>query len=435
MSGNKWNYLTETLAEYGLWIKTICDLYHLKSNDLCAIRFFRFSSLDIKDVTNYIQLSKRIPIKIDVPISLIPRRDRSLSNYLRGNGTLNIIFSPHPNFSSRRDELNQEKIAEYKLTWQGKSIPVWRAKSEYEYAIVPSDCTFVRQCDLKFFYKVIKHLSRSSNKARKPILPEAMLKEIYDNSIGFLLRGTTQKHKYEEHNIPYKRGILLSGSAGNGKTMTCRWLRELCKTHFLHHKVVTMEEYRTAAAHGHSASCFKLPSKGIIFFDDLDVMLKDRKAGNAELGPFLTALDGMNPINGTINVFTTNYIEELDKTFVRPGRIDLFITFSNPPEKLRHRFLQEMLKEEIQSKICIEDIVCKTDGYSFAELEEIRKLLCLDYIDGKEINVAKTLKMFELHRQEFIESMKIGFKMSEDAHAYSHYDEDFEILCPPSPKY
>ena len=418
--GNKWNYVSENIAEFALWTKAICDTYNFKPSDLKVIRYVNTTSEALKP---HIRFTKEIPMIIDVPISLIAKKDHL--SYIVESANLTVQFSSHPD-RPERNMVVPEKISEYSLTHIDRTIKFWRAKSDNDYSTFCGDCTFIHKDDLKFFYKVY-HLSRRKiTNVKKPILQEAMLKEIYDNSIGFLLRGRSDKELYKKYNIPYKRRILLAGKPGQGKTMTCKWLRELCKKHNLQHRVVTMEEYRNAAAHGHIMSCFKLGSNGIIFFDDLDVMLKDRKSGNSELGPFLTALDGIEPIEGVVNIFTTNYIEELDEAFVRPGRIDLFLTFSKPTEKLRRRFVEELFDESIKNRINTEDLISKTSDYSFAELEEVRKLLCLDFINRCEVDVEKSIKTFEMHRKQFADRLQLGFKMTDEP-ANELYDDDIGL--------
>jgi len=173
-----------------------------------------------------------------------------------------------------------------------------------------------------------------------------------------------------------------------------------------------MEDYKDACQRGRVRALFKLRGQsGIIFFDDMDVMVKDRKkgGGGTELSTFLSELDGIDPAEGVVYVFTTNYIDELDEAFVRPGRIDLWLPFQLPSAKLREKFISQCFDEDLKEHIKISDISKRTKDYSFAELEEIRKLFCMDLIDKKPINVNRTFKTFDKHRKDFQDRAIMGF--------------------------
>lgn len=236
----------------------------------------------------------------------------------------------------------------------------------------------------------------------------------------------------------YANGIV---SHNCGKTMTCRWLRELCEQNNLAYRVITMEDYREAATRGGVRRLFKLRGKrsGIIFFDDMDVMVRDRnKSGGHELSTFLSELDGLDPADGVVYVFTTNYIKDLDEAFVRPGRIDLWLPFLLPTTKLRRKFIDQRFDEEIKEQIDSEDILKRTKDYSFAELEEIRKLFCMELIDGNPIEADTTFKVFDKHRKDFEERAILGFTTLEEDDGDDEYgdENDFpDVFMPRPPRY
>ena len=221
------------------------------------------------------------------------------------------------------------------------------------------------------------------------------------------------KHKY------YTNGIV---SHNCGKTMTCKWLRNLAMERDYFYRVVTLEEYEHTRQHGSVRQFFVPPNNkpAIVFFDDLDVMVKDRKSGNMEIMPFLTNMDGIYPTDGIVFVFTSNQLEDLDEAFVRPGRIDLWLPFSAPGEKLRTQFVSERFHKHMLSAMKVDDVVKRTDEYTFAEIEEIRKLFAFDIIAGKELSVQRTFDLFNRHREEFQDRLKVGFTKMEDD------DEDWD---------
>lgn len=210
---------------------------------------------------------------------------------------------------------------------------------------------------------------------------------------------------------------FAAGGFFNHNTLTCKWLRYLCQKHNLGYKIVTMPQYDRARANDQVASLFKMPKSqpGIIFFDDMDVMVKDRKtSSNFELQTFLSQLDGIIPSEGVVYIFTTNYVQELDPAFVRPGRIDLFLTFRTPSEALRREFIEKTFHAELLKLIDVDDFLKRTDEFTFAELEEVRKLLSMDFIRDNAISVENTFSVFNGHRKEFEDRAAVGFNQKMD---------------------
>ena len=65
-----------------------------------------------------------------------------------------------------------------------------------------------------------------------------------------------------------------------------------------------------------------------------------------------------------------------------PGRIDVVLRFPKPNAALRRRPIDERWQSEIRAALDIDAVVAETDGLSFAELEEARKLLVLRRLDA-----------------------------------------------------
>lgn len=83
--------------------------------------------------------------------------------------------------------------------------------------------------------------------------------------------------------------------------------------------------------------------RGAIFFDDMDLALRDREKGaeTEDQAIVLTALDGIRATEGVAFVFTTNCsLELLDRAFKRPGRIDVVLHFKSPNATLRRQLIR-----------------------------------------------------------------------------------------------
>ena len=101
---------------------------------------------------------------------------------------------------------------------------------------------------------------------------------------------------------------LLTGSPGNGKTMACRWIWEACRQRRWEYRLVTPDSYRAARAHDSIEELFSVDRRGIIFFDDMDLALRDREKVHEteDQAVFLSAMDGITINEGVVFVFTTN---------------------------------------------------------------------------------------------------------------------------------
>lgn len=274
-------------------------------------------------------------------------------------------------------------IEKYRLDVEGRTIGIVRLSAPvteagnyamYEFWAVP-----VRH--RRRLYRLLRRRERESYSVEPPIMEEEAKRRLWSNSIGFLRHGREQLRRY---NVPQKRGILLTGEPGNGKTMACRWLYSCCTRLGYAWRNVTVEAYQSGKARAEIGTVFELDEPGIILFDDFEQAFYDRDSGYSQqdLSVFLNELDGLHPREGVVYLFTTNAgPSELDPAFQRPGRIDLILEFKKPAKPLRRRCLETRWDAEILEAIDVERAVEQTEGLSFAELEEVRKLLVLNYLE------------------------------------------------------
>src|SRR5262249_55553901 len=199
-----------------------------------------------------------------------------------------------------------------------------------------------------------------------------------------------------------KRGVLLTGSPGNGKTMACRWIWEACRQRRWEYRLVTPDNYRAARAHDNIEALFTVERRGIVFFDDMDLALRDREkiAETEDQAVFLSAMDGIEIKEGIVFVFTTNCsLDLIDRAFKRPGRLDLVLHFRAPDAELRRRLI-ERWHEDIRNHLDIDTAVASTDGYSFAEIEELKNLLVMNFVTPNPWSGGWLLNQFDTTRNE-----------------------------------
>ena len=168
--------------------------------------------------------------------------------------------------------------------------------------------------------------------------------------------------------------------------MACRWLASECCRRGLEWRTVTAEMYDDARGEHRLAQLFRLDDPGIILFDDFDAALRKREElGDADRhSTFLAELDGMEQKSGLVFLFTSNAkLGELDPAMCRPGRLDVVIRFLKPDAALRRQVVSTRWHPELAAGIDVDTVVADTQGFSFAEIEESKKLLAMRYVDTR----------------------------------------------------
>jgi hypothetical protein len=263
------------------------------------------------------------------------------------------------------------------------------------------DFVAVDRKDYRRLYRIALRCRRDSEPpSNAPVLPPEQLEQLWKNTIGYLEGPNLQRIK--EYGGRPRRGVLLTGSPGNGKTMACRWLWEACRQRRWDYRLVTPDNYRQARAHDTIEELFSVDRRGIVFFDDMDLALRDRETVHEteDQAVFLSALDGINVHEGVVFVFTTNCsLDLIDRAFKRPGRIDLVLHFKPPDERLRQQLIQRW-HEDILRRLDVDAAVASTEGFSFAEIEELKNLLVMRYMDCGEWDWDWALKQFDVNRSE-----------------------------------
>lgn len=265
------------------------------------------------------------------------------------------------------------------------------AHGDIKYLIVPKKDVF------KLWRAAKAAEKEASQKADPPILADGLLDKIVKNTIGFL-----QKSKeIEKYGVRIKRGIILEGEPGNGKTMACRYIQKLCSQNGYDWGVITSSDLDAAYEENELSELFQRYT--VSFFDDIDIQYLDRSKGNGKMAcSLLTAMDGMSERGHVVRIFTTNEnVETLDKAFTRPGRIDAFINLKRPTPEMIRSLVTEKWPEEIRNHIDIEQLVRQCRDFSFAEVEAIRTLLVTEKIVNEGVwDLNKAFKEFAERKSE-----------------------------------
>lgn len=181
----------------------------------------------------------------------------------------------------------------------------------------------------------------------------------------------TKKHLYDKYNMIHKRGILLYGPPGNGKSALLSLLAsDLIKNHdgiILNFPGIDLIKEALDALRK-----IEPDRKMYVFVEDIDGHVNiNRKRETTE---FLNVLDGVNQKGGVVWLATTNYPQELPPSLVnRPSRFDrkYEITIPTPEERI---FFMRYKMDESDHHI-IDDAkeywIDKTEGMSLADIKEL----------------------------------------------------------------
>ena len=256
---------------------------------------------------------------------------------------------------------------------------------------------------MRLFRKALRLRRKSAPDNPPPVLPNSLLATLRRNTIGYL--GRDNLKRIRDLGGRPRRGLLLSGPPGNGKTSACRWVWQECHRLRYEYRIVTPDMYRAARASCNPVQAvkelFDVTRRGVVFFDDMDVALRDRTLSPGQTTRPCSSGPGRDrDPEGVVYVFTTNCpINQIDPAFKRPGRIDLVLQF-DPPTPVLRRELIERWHTEILAGIDVDRAVSDTGGWSFAEIEELKNLLILLQMDTGTWDWDAAVAQYEENRND-----------------------------------
>ena len=193
------------------------------------------------------------------------------------------------------------------------------------------------------------------------------------------------KDSYTNMGFIHKRGILLYGDPGTGKSCLLKQVMEdVVKKGDL---VLLPNTNSYILKDGLSQLREVEPDRQILaVMEDID------EYGEHTL---LQLLDGDTMFENVLFLGTTNYIHKLQPRLLREGRFDRKIRVDNPPLEGRFAYLNYKLGKHM-NKNEIMDLAKKTTKFSFGQLREfLLSVYCHGY------NVDETIKRILTGREEF----------------------------------
>lgn len=212
-------------------------------------------------------------------------------------------------------------------------------------------------------------------------LTPGMMKVVRD--VGFFASNRTW---YEERSIPWRRGYLLHGKPGTGKTSLVRALAEQLDVPIHIFALATMDDHDFLRAWSATRSDYRR----IVLLEDFDTIFHGRdnvsQRSNLSFETVLNCIDGIERNSGLILFITTNEVDKIDKAIgspdantgesSRPGRIDVIAHMENLDlagrlKIARRIFMDEKLAQEF-SQDGVDEAASQFTGRCITEALRLR---------------------------------------------------------------
>lgn len=225
---------------------------------------------------------------------------------------------------------------------------------------------------------------------------------------------------YDELQQPKKRGVLLYGSPGQGKSCSIIEAAKILKAKDPNSVIINWPTSDIEASHvfkfftsssQYTAECSKL----ILVIEDIGGGSHEGYARRDEVSSsLLNLLDGINNVFKipTLILSTTNHPENLMASLAnRPGRFDMMLEISPPPYEERVNLMEFLAKRPLtdEEKDALEGTRNKgVENFSIAHLQEI---VIRSRLHNKTLDevIKELIKHAENFKGDFTKQKKTGF--------------------------
>lgn len=179
---------------------------------------------------------------------------------------------------------------------------------------------------------------------------------------------------FKAHNLAYKRGIILWGPPGSGKSCTIKLvLNDVIERGGIAIKFNIPQIFIECVRIFRS---IQPTTPIVVLMEDIDSIISE--FGETDV---LNILDGVENVEKVVYVATTNYPEQLGERIInRPSRFDRRFKMPHPSKASRRIYLEHLIKIEAvktQSIVDLDKWVDETHGMSIAHLKELFIAVCI----------------------------------------------------------
>jgi hypothetical protein len=213
--------------------------------------------------------------------------------------------------------------------------------------------------------ELVSFLPRPAVTAQDVVMPDGVLETIEQHIIG-VAEWSQELLSSGQH---LKRGLLLHGPPGTGKTHTVRYL-----TGRLADSTVILLTGRSIRFIDQAAALARRLQPSVVVLEDVDLVATDRdyaSDGNPLLFSLLDAMDGVGADADVTFVLTTNRADILETALAdRPGRVDLAVEIPRPDAGCRERLVRVYVRD-LTLDADLEPVVAGTEGVTASFVKEM----------------------------------------------------------------
>src|SRR6478609_6265442 len=196
-----------------------------------------------------------------------------------------------------------------------------------------------------------------------------------------LLAPISNAEACRKHNVPLKRGILLEGPYGTGKSLTARQTARVASN-----AGWTFLNVKSSLALGYALKFAKIYQPCVIFAEDIDRLMENRNEGANDLINMIDGIVGKN--DEIITVLTTNFAEKIDKAMLRPGRLDAVISLRAPEAEAVQRLIRFYAGDLLSVDADLEPASTKLAGQIPATIREVVERAKLSMITNDHTGIS-----------------------------------------------
>lgn len=172
-------------------------------------------------------------------------------------------------------------------------------------------------------------VSLGEPRKKRPLGSVILDKGVKESIVADVKDFLSRQQWYVDRGIPYRRGYLLYGAPGSGKSSFI-----LALAGELDFGVAMVNLSETGMTDDKLAYLLtKLPKQCLLLLEDADAAFVNRRQRDADgysgasvtFSGLLNALDGVAAGEERIAFLTTNHIDRLDPALIRPGRVDMLL--------------------------------------------------------------------------------------------------------------
>ena len=223
--------------------------------------------------------------------------------------------------------------------------------------------------------QLVTFLPRPRIAAAEVILPPDVLPRIAKHVAG----PAEHAGRLRDLGIHLKRGLLLHGPPGTGKTHTVRYLMGR-----LADSTIIVLTGNSLFFIEQAAALARKLAPSVVIVEDVDLIAQDRSfspQGNPMLFSLLDAMDGVAADADVTFVLTTNRAAVLEEALTqRPGRIDLAVEIPRPDANGRRSLIGLYAGAAVVSAD-LDPVVLATEGATASAIKELMRRAVLSAIE------------------------------------------------------